>query len=192
MERFVDRRRGPFILLAAASVAVCIVVVALPGPLLEHLERKGPLTNAQAGWAYRSIALIAALQIAYGGFGVFRVERVATARARDPRTGSDHAALIASLARTAAAMIALTLVYGLATIAITGLRGGFWLFAMFAVAQGAWYYRELGQIARWEAFQPVPSAPKSAWSAQVPGHVPALARGMTPIERTPEDDAGDR
>ncbi len=191
MERLVDRRRTPFVFVGVALLAVCIVVIALPQSLLEQVERNRPLTDAQAGWAYRLLALVALAQAAYGGFAIFRVERVAAARERDV----DFAALppapvISSLGRTAAAMVGLTLVYGIATLAITGLRGGFWLFPLIAVAQGAWYFREIGEVARWAAFQPQPPVTKRAWTARVEGHVPALARGMKRISVGDQRDAG--
>ena len=196
MNSLLARRRGPFAVALVAVVVVCILVIALPASLFEQVGRNRPLTDAQAGWAYRLIALVALVQAGYGGFAVFRIDRVDAIRARDPNFATKpHTEVIASLARTAAAMVLLTLVYGLATMAITGLRGGFWLFPLIAVAQAAWYYREIGQIAHWAAFQPpaaIQDADRGAWGGRWPGHVPALARGMTVVNETIEDDAGDR
>ena len=196
MDSLLARRRGPFAVALVAVVVVCIVVIALPESLFEQVERNRPLTDAQAGWAYRLIALVALVQAGYGGFAVFRIDRVDAIRARDPKFATKpHTEVIASMARTAAGMVLLTLVYGLATMAITGLRGGFWLFPLIAVAQAAWYYREIGQVAHWATFQPpaaIQDADRGAWSGHWPGHVPALARGMTVANETIEDDAGDR
>lgn len=186
MEELLKRRIPPYAALGVLALIVCAIVIQIPETFLTQLERNRPLTDPQAGWAYRLIAFFAVIQILYGGFSVFRIERLQIARTRDQilaRMTPER--VVTSLSRTAAGMVLLTLVYGLATMAITGLRGGFWLFPVLAVAQGAWYYREIGQIARWGSFQP-PQAEtdpaRGAWHPPGPGHVPALARGMRVIE----------
>ncbi|MGH2756571.1 MAG: hypothetical protein ACRDI3_02145 [Actinomycetota bacterium] len=182
MGELLQRRRGPFLAVLAAGIVVCAAVVSIPDSLLSQIERNRPLTDAQVGWAYRLIAIAATVQLVYGGFSVFRVERVQSARERDPRVAEmPHTRVISSLSRNAAGMVALTLFYGLATMAVSGLRGGFWLFPLLAVAQGGWYYREIGEIARWKSFQPEPEEEErdvKPWQPNPAGHVPALARGL--------------
>lgn len=184
MHEALARRRGPFLVLVVCAMLICIGILAIPDTFLRQIERNRPLTDAQVGWAYRLIAIAAAVQIAYGGFSVFRVDRVQSARARDPRVAAmPHEKLIASLARNAAGMVFLTLIYGVASVAISGLRGGFWLFPMLAIAQGAWYYREIGQIARWNAFQPEhveEDRDHAPWDPHPVDYIPAIARGLKP------------
>jgi hypothetical protein len=182
MRDLLERRRGPFLAVCVAGIVVVAAVVSIPDSFLAQIERNRPLTDAQVGWVYRLIAIAAAVQIMYGGFSVFRVERVQAALDRDPRVAEmPHTKVISSLSRNAAGMVALTLIYGLATMAVSGLRGGFWLFPLLALAQGGWYYREIGEIARWKAFQPEPIEEKrnvEPWQPYPAGHVPALARGL--------------
>ncbi|HEV3473419.1 MAG TPA: hypothetical protein VG408_09515 [Actinomycetota bacterium] len=187
MEELLKRRVPPYVALTTFGIIVCAVVIQIPDSFLTQLERNRPLTDAQAGWAYRLIAFFAIVQIVYGGFSVFRIERVQAANARDRALASmTPERMVTSLSRTAAGMVVLTLTYGLATIAITGLRGGFWLFPLLCVAQAGWYYREIGQIAGWRARQPalMDTGPdRGPWKSPGPGHVPALARGMRIVER---------
>ncbi|MDQ3962360.1 MAG: hypothetical protein M3277_00350 [Actinomycetota bacterium] len=187
MEELLKRRVPPYAALIVFGIFLCVLVVQIPDTFLTQLERNRPLTDAQAGWAYRLIAFFAVVQIVYGGFSVFSIERVQAARAKYHTLASmTPESIVTSLARNAAAMVGLTLAYGLATIAITGLRGGFWLFPVLATAQAGWYYREIGQIARWRSFQPIPAErdpDRGAWKPPGPGHVPALARGMQVAKR---------
>lgn len=162
------------------AFVVCIAVISIPDTFLGQIQRNRPLTDAQVGWVYRLIAIVAAIQIVYGGFSVFRIEKVQAARERDARLADmAHPEVISSLARNAAGMVALTIVYGLATLAVSGLRGGFWLFPLLAFAQGGWYYRAIGEIAQWKTFQPEPvdqdRGPR-AWNPYPADYVPALAR----------------
>lgn len=133
---------------------------------------------------YRLVALAAIAQLLYGGFAIFRVERVQAARERDESFARmPRERVVSSLSRNAAGMVVLTLIYGLATVAVSGLRGGFWLFPLLALAQSAWYYRELGQIARWKAFQPEPQQAdkeRGRWIPHDPDYVPPLTRGLRP------------
>jgi hypothetical protein len=182
MEGLLERRRGPFVAVLLAGIVICVAVVYIPDSFLAQIERNRPFTDAQVGWAYRLIAIAAVVQIVYGGFSVFRVERVQAARERDPRVAEmGHPQVISSLSRNAAGMVGLTLIYGLATMAVSGLRGGFWLFPLLALAQGGWYYREIGEIARWKAFQPEPAQQERSiepWQTYLIDHVPVLARGL--------------
>lgn len=180
------RRRRPFLVAAALAVVVCIAVVQLPDSFVGQLERNRPLTDAQAGWAYRLLAFFAIGLMFYGGFAVFRTQRIADARVRDERLARmPKVKIVASLARNAAGMVFITIVYGIASLALTGQRGGFWLFPVVAVLQGAWYYREIGQVARWSAFQmeaDQKDPDRGAWSREPPGYCPPIARELTVVE----------
>ena len=162
-------------------------MIALPDSLLVQIERNRPLNDAQAGWAYRLLVLFAAAQVVYAGGWVFRIERVAEARERDFRIADmPKSRVVASLARNAAALTVFTLVYGVASVAITGQRGGFWLFPLLAVAQGAWSYREIGQIGAWDAFQPAPGRRDpdlGKWQREPPDYCPPIARALKPARR---------
>jgi hypothetical protein len=89
-------------------------------------------------------------------------------------------------------MIFLTFVYGLAAFLVTGQRGGYWLFAVLFLAQGAWYYRQVGDIGRWLEFQPeVVTRPSSAvWIREPDDYCPPLARSLTPVIESPQGSEG--
>jgi hypothetical protein len=185
MQDLLDRRRGPFIVTTAIFIAVCVVVIAIPDSVLAQLKNNRPLTDRQAGWAYRLLAFFAIIQVIYTGMSVFRVERIAALREKDERFARmSKPAVISSLSRNAAALVCFTLIYGLASLVLTAQRGGFWLFPLLAVAQGAWYYREIGEIARWKAFQPdvTTMARSTGWNPGDPAYCPPIARGLTPLE----------
>jgi len=177
------RRIAPFGAAAAAIAVTSILVASLPAILVEQIERARVLSDAQAGWAYRLLIAAAVAQALYGGFSILRPERLEAARRRDPKTaGMSRRALIASVARNAAGMVLLTLVYGLAAFGVTGERGGFWPFVALAVAQGAWYYREVGAVARWLGFQPEPveeQAGAHVWRREPHDYCPPLVRGLS-------------
>jgi hypothetical protein len=167
--------------LAAIVLIVFVAVARLPETLVSQLERGRPLSEAQAGWVFRLMFVAALLQAAYGGFVVLRPDRVRKAMRTDPKVARmDRPSVAALVARNAAGMIALTVVYGLAAAGITGERGGFWLFALLAVAQGAYYYRESGVIARWLELQPepAPEVRRGEWNREPPDYCPPLARGL--------------
>lgn len=182
MEDLARRRRGPFVVAATVAALIVVIVIGLPDSLLVQIENGRPLTDAQAGWAYRFLVFFALVQVVYTGGAVFRIERVAEAREKDPRLARlPKEGVISSLARNGAALVLFTIVYGVASIAITGQRGGFWLFPLLALAQAAWYYREIGQIAAWKAFQPdhvEMDADRGRWRATPPDHCPAITRGL--------------
>jgi hypothetical protein len=135
------------------------------------------------------LAFFAIGQLVYAGYSIFRIERVSDARERDPRFAAlSKPDVISSLARNAAALVVFTIVYGVASILITGQLGGFWLFPMLAVAQGAWYYRELGQIASWTALETDPdrtAAQHGAWPRDPPDYCPAIARALELLDTAP-------
>jgi hypothetical protein len=164
---------------AVALVAVTIVIFRLPESLIELMQRAGPLEGAKGDWAYRLLAVAAIAQAAFGGFVVLSPERVRADRELSVKKSSE---VSVSVARNAAGMTCLTLVYGVAAFALTGMRGGFWLFVAVATAQGAWYYRAVGVIDSWLEIRPAhDQAPPGA----TPHHAycPPLARGLIDARR---------
>jgi hypothetical protein len=183
-----QRRWPPFALVSAVLMVLSIALARLPESLVEQLERNSPLTGTEAGWAYRLLVAFAVIQVLYGGFRVLRVEQVKKAQETDAKVAlMSRSRLLATIARNAAGMIFLTFVYGLAAFLVTGQRGGYWLFAVLFVAQGAWYYRQVGDIGRWLAFQPESvSRPSSAvWRREPQDYCPPLARGLRPVIEGP-------
>lgn len=137
-----DPRRVPFAVAAAALLIVSLAVFRLPQAFVADMQRDGVLTGDSADVAFVLIATVAGAQAAYGGFVLLRPERLETAIAEDARLATaPRSDKLASVARNAAGIASLTLVYGVAAFALTGLRGGFWLFVVLEVLQGAWYYR---------------------------------------------------
>ncbi|MDQ3957009.1 MAG: hypothetical protein M3273_01670 [Actinomycetota bacterium] len=189
MDELIQRRRPPFIAFGAAGVVACVVVAALPESLVVQMERNRALNSGQAGWAYRLLVLFALAAAAYGGFRAITIDAVKRSRERDPRTASLPAErVIGSVAQNAAALPLLTIVYGIASLIFTGQRGGFWLFPLIALAQGAWHYRSVGEIARWMAYQPEPEAEEEVsteWKREPPDYCPPLARGLVPAPPRP-------
>lgn len=181
MTELYSRRRLPFAVAAAVVAIVSVAIVRLPESFVNSLERGRPLTSPQAGWAYRLLAFAAIAQALYGGFVVFRIEHVKQARDRDARVAAmTHQRVITSLSRNAAGTVLLTLLYGTASFVVTGQRGGYWLFPVICLLQGAWYFREIGRVARWLAFQPEAEddgAP-ARWEREPPDYCPPLARAL--------------
>lgn len=173
-------RLNPFLVAAAVILIVSLAVLRLPESFVVRLENESPFSTSQAGWAYRLLVFAAIAQAAYGGFVLLQVERVRTARAKDPKAAEmSNRETIRALARNAASMVVLTLVYGGAAFYVTGQRGGFWLFPLIALLQGAWYLRQVGQIARWIDQQPEPKPPgrpAPAWQPEPPDYSPPLGR----------------
>lgn len=141
-------RRTPFAIAAAVALVVAIAVFRLPEEFIANLRAGRPFSATQAGWVVRLLVLAAIAQAAYVGFAVLRPEKVEAARERDESLGAESPeGVVRSVARNAALVPLLTLVYGASTIALTGERGTFWLFLVVALAQLAWYYRATGEIA---------------------------------------------
>jgi hypothetical protein len=186
MEELGSRRRMPFAIVAIIGTIICIAILRLPDAFVAQMERNGPFTSAQAGWAYRLLVFAAIAQAAYGEFVLLRVDRVRRAREEDPKIAAlPLEQILTTLARTAAAQVFFTFIYGLAAFIVTGQRGGFWLFPLVAIAQAAWYYRQVGVIARWLGFQPKSMQKKngtSAWDREPPDYCPPIARGLKPVE----------
>ncbi|HEX2295781.1 MAG TPA: hypothetical protein VHN37_10775 [Actinomycetota bacterium] len=182
MEELLVRRRVPFIGFGTVGVVACIVILALPDSLIAQMERNRALDSGQAGWAYRLLVAFALAAAAFTMFRAFTVdsvkrsqERIAKARTMTPQR------IVDSVAQNAAAVPLLTIVYGVASIFFTGQRGGFWLFPLIALGQGAWHYRSVGEIARWLSFQPEPEAEEEVsteWKREPPDYCPPLARGL--------------
>jgi hypothetical protein len=132
---------------AAALLIVSVAVFRLPQAFVADLQRDGVLTGDAADVAFVLFAAAALAQSAYGGFVLLRPERIETALAADARLATaPRAVALASVAWNAAGIASLTLVYGVAAFALTGLRGGFWLFVVLELLQGAWYFRQVGVV----------------------------------------------
>lgn len=174
-------RRFPFAVAAAAVAIISVAIARLPDSFVNSIENNRPLTTPQAGWAYRLLAFAAVAQAVYGGFVVFRIDRVKRARERDEKVGAmAHEDVIRSLSRNAGGAVFLTLIYGIASFGITGERGGYWLFPVMCALQGAWYFREIGAVTRWLTFQPAAETdvPLAVWEREGPDYCPPLARGL--------------
>jgi hypothetical protein len=180
----VHRSRTPFWVAAAVIAIVCLAILRLPDLFVAQMARNRPFTDAQAGWAYRLLVAAALAQAAYGGFALLRPERVRRDRDEDPKVGRmSRQEVLATVTRNAAFMVFLTIVYGVAAFVVTGERGGFWVFPLVALAQGAWYYRQVGQIGNWLNFQPEVAHAEPAAGAVPevpPDYSPPLARGLGP------------
>lgn len=184
MEDLARRRRGPFVLFGVAGLVACVVVAALPESLVAQMERNRALNSGQAGWAYRLLVLFALAAAAYTMLKAITVDSVARSQQRSDKVRALPAErVIDSVSQNAAALPLLTIVYGVASLIFTGQRGGFWLFPLIAIAQGAWHYRSVGEIARWLSFQPEPQPEPEEellmeWKREPPDYCPPLARGL--------------
>ncbi|MBW3595509.1 MAG: hypothetical protein KY391_08010 [Actinobacteria bacterium] len=188
-----ERRRPSFLVTAAVITILSVAIARLPDSFVNTLERNRFLDNSSAGWAYRLLALFAIVQGLYGGFYVLRIDHVKRSRVEDPKVAAmTRMQVITSLSRNAAGMIALTFIYGLAAFGVTGERGGFWLFPFLCLLQGAWYFREIGAVARWLGFQPdtaIEVVPEAVWKREPPDYSPPIARSLSVIEvRLPGDE----
>ncbi len=164
------------------GIVACIVVAALPESLVAQMERNRALNSGQAGWAYRLLVLFALAAAAFSMFRAITIESVKRSQARSEKARSMRPErIVDSVAQNAAALPLLTIVYGVASLIFTGQRGGFWLFPLIALGQGAWHYRSVGEIARWLSFQPEPEpeeAVSTEWKREPPDYCPPLARGL--------------
>lgn len=176
------RRRWPFLLFGAVGVVACVVVAALPDNLVTQMERNRAFDSGQAGWAYRLLVLFAVAAAAYTMFKAITIESVRRSQERDERARAlSPERVVDSVSQNAAALPLLTIVYGVASLIFTGQRGGFWLFPLIALGQGAWHYRSVGEIARWLSFQPEPEPEEEVsteWKREPPDYCPPLARGL--------------
>jgi hypothetical protein len=173
------RAREPFLAVAAALAIVTLAVFRLPESFVAVLERNALLRGSSTGWAVRILTVVALGQAAYAGFMVLRPERVAVALDREPELrAAGHERVGRSIAWNAAAIAALTIVYGVATFAVTGERASFWLFVVIGIAQLAWYYRLTGTIVEWLRFQPPAQTSEQRTNDTRPPYCPPIARGL--------------
>ena len=192
-----ERRWAPFVVAAAIVAIISVAMARLPDSLVNTIERNRFLeSSSAAGWAYRLLAFFAIIQALYGGFFVLRIDHVKKSRVEDPKVAAmTRVRVVTVLSRNAAGMVFLTLVYGLATFAVTGQLGGFWLFPFLCVLQGAWYFREIGAVIRWLGFQPdtgLEVIPDAVWPREPPDYMPPIARILTPIEvRLPDEEVAE-
>lgn len=169
-------------MLGIVTGIICLAIARLPESFVTQLQQDRPFNSSQSGWAFRLLVIAAVAQALYGGFFVLRTDRIQRARREDPKmAGVSKPDLVASLARGAAGIAALTLVYGIADLWITGERGGFWTFPLLLVAQAAWYYRLVRDIEKWlvlqpDAFEEMPVDGK--WGQGPPDYTPPIARGL--------------
>lgn len=186
MTELESRRRVPFAFTAALVGIITLAIFRLPEPFVAQIQNSGFLSLSARGWAFRLLAFFALIQALYMGYSVLRTERVKSAREREPRIARmTRPKVMSSLVRSAVGALILTVIYGIAAFAATGFRAGFWLFAGIAVAQGLWYYRQLGVIARWLGFQPESTSDErasGAWVAAPLDYCPPIARALTPVE----------
>ncbi|MDQ4095045.1 MAG: hypothetical protein M3174_02410 [Actinomycetota bacterium] len=188
MDNRIERRWTPLIVVAVVLAIAYIAIARLPESFVAQLGRSRPLGRDQADWAYRLLALAAFAQAVYGGFVLLHTDRIHKLRTTDERVAAmSRTTVLAHVIRTAATLVALTFVYGVAAFFITGQRGGFWLFALITLVQGAWYFRQVNVAARYLEFQPEPEPPRptGAWRRPSHDYTPPLARGLT----TPSGDA---
>ena len=161
-----------------------IAMARLPESYVAQLRRSRPLETAQSDWAYRLLVFAAVAQAIYGGFVLLQTDRVKGVLTGEGRlAGLTRDRVLTLLMRNAATMIALTFAYGMAAFVITGQRGGFWLFAFLTALQGAWYFRQVNQIANFLDFQqePEPEEKDGTWKRPPPDYSPPIARGLTPL-----------
>jgi hypothetical protein len=181
----VQMHTTPFIYLGAVMLIVFLAVARLPELFVAQMERNSPLSFAQAGWAFRLLALSAVAQAAYGGFSILQVDKVRESWDTDPKMASMTRDQVAGLvSRNATIMVGLTLVYGLALFFLTGERGSFWFFALLAVLQAAWYFRQTRKITEYLAVQQEPVTDKAGgrWEREPDDYCPPLARSFGPSD----------
>lgn len=186
MNELERRRRFPFAVGAGVLAIVVVAAARLPESFVNGLERRSPFSFSQAAWIFRLFLAGALIQALYSGFARFRTERIQRALELDERAGAwSREKLVGVVARNAVVTALTTLVYGIVLLGLTGLRGSFWAFPLLALAQGAWYYRLVGELARWSAFRPeTPTRPApTEWQREPPDYCPPLARGLLPARR---------
>ena len=177
----VERSWTPLLVVAAVLAIAYIAMARLPESYVAQMARSRPLASSEADWAYRLLVLAALAQAVYGGFVLLHTERIHKLRTTDDKVAAmPRSRVLAIVVRTAATLILLTLVYGTAAFVITGQRGGFWLFAVLTLFQGAWYVRQINAVGRYLDFQkdPEPPRPSGAWKQPPPDYTPPLARGL--------------
>lgn len=183
METRLERRWTPLVIVAAILAIAYMAMARLPESYVAQLARSRPLESAQADWAYRLLVFAAIVQALYGGFVLLHTDRIGDVLGGEGRrAGLTRQRILTLVVRNAATLITLTFVYGLAAFVITGQRGGFWLFAFLTLLQGAWYLRQVNEIAKFLDFQqePKPERTQSTWRKAPPDYSPPIARGLQP------------
>ena len=181
METRLERRWTPFLVVATVLAIAYIAMARLPESYVAQLARSRPLESVQADWAYRLLVFAAIAQAAYGGFVLLHTDRIGAVLAGEGRrVGLTRQRVLTLVVRNAATLITLTFVYGVAAFVITGQRGGFWLFALLTVLQGAWYFRQVNEIARFLDFQrePEPERTQPTWRKPPRDYSPPIVRGL--------------
>ena len=190
MESHVARRYTPLWVSGIVLLIAFIAMARLPESLVAQMARNQPFfeTGRQADWSYRLLVFAALAQTIYGGFVILQIDRVKKAMTSDKGiAGRSRERVLAIVVRTAAGMVLFTLVYGVAAFWFTGQRGGFWLFALIAVTQLAWYFRQVNVIASYLDFQPEPvieDRPSARWSPAPDDYVPPITRALVPDRST--------
>ena len=171
----------PFAVAGCLLVIVSVALFRLPESLVAQMSRNRFLSEPQARWAFRLMLGAALGQAAFVGFFLLRIERL---ERRLPAHAHAVPAewLVGSLARSAAVMSLLTVLYGMAAFAVTGERGGYWAFVALTVGQLAWYFRQVGDVASWLRLQKQPASehPAGTWHKEPDDYCPPLARGFRP------------
>jgi hypothetical protein len=179
MDELSARRRTPFAVCLVVVAVVSLAIFRLPELYVSSLRRNALLQDSQGMWAFRLLLLVAVGQALFGAYRVLRVERLSGSDPHPRLRPAGRLRLASTIGWTAAAMIAMTLVYGLAAFFTTGLRAGLWAFLAVIVAQTLWYYRLTGDMLRWLDRQPVaPPEKKPVWQRGDSDYVPPIARGL--------------
>jgi hypothetical protein len=181
VETRLERRWTPFLVVAAILAIVYLTMSQLPESLVAQLARNRALGSSQTDWAYRLLAFAAIAQATYGGFVLLHPERIQKLRSADSRVATmPRERVLVLVTRTAAVMVLMTAVYGLVSFGLSGQRGGFWLFAVLSVLQGAWYVHQVNVVADYLGFQPEPAPHRAlpTWEQPPPDYVPPIARGL--------------
>lgn len=182
VETRLERRWTPFLVVAAILAIAYLTMAQLPESLVAQLARSRPMSSDQTDWAYRLLVVAAFGQALYGGFVLLHPERIQKLRSTDAKVATlPRERVLALVIRTAATMILLTAFYGIVSFGVTGQRGGFWLFAVLSLLQGAWYVRQVNVIGDYLGFQPEPTPPRPsfAWEQAPPDYTPPIARGLS-------------
>ena len=188
MNELERRRSFPFAIGAGVLAMVVVAAARLPESFVNGLERRSPFSFSQAAWIFRLFLAAAVIQALYSGFVRFHTDRIQSALEHDDRAAAwSREKLVGVVARNAVVVALTTLVYGIVLLGLTGLRGSFWAFPILALAQGAWYFRLVGDLARWSSFRPErPAKPApSEWQREPPDYCPPLARGLVAARRDP-------
>jgi hypothetical protein len=181
MAKLARRRNAPFFIAGGIAVVVVVAFFRLPDTLIVQIEHRAPATGSGGDWIYRLLAVVAVLQGIYVG-RMLRPDKVKRSLPDGVVAPEELERLFAAASRSASVAISPTLVYGLTAFFLTGGRSAMWFFVVVMVAQGAWYYRQLGRLATWlgRIPGPPPAPPRwLTWRSDPTGYVPPVTRGLT-------------